>query len=381
MLNVTLINSDLGVPYGVPFKCEPFSLGALATAAAPSVVSGIANVFGGLFGSNKQGQETRENMRLQHKLNKEEMAYSSGLQRSQQEWLMNTQYGKTVAGMKNAGLNPAMANGTTPATPAAGSPSSGSSGPSAGMPDFNLGASVDTYLRAKQVENETKVADSEAKLNEANAEKVGAEKESLDITNKHLEESLIEQIKATKAGRELTEEQKLNVIEERRKVIKELDEIASRIRLNDANEDLAKEQKIQLKKEVAAKVRLMYSQANYHDVMSEVALVNCVVNYVEAKSRLKVNESQIEVNNSQIDLNKTQEQLNKSQEELNRVIKELTEKYGDADRITSLIGNCLGNIAEVAFLGALALPMRGLSAAAKGARTVVKGFPRGFRKN
>lgn len=129
-----------------------------------SLGSSVLGFIGGDTSQRRQQEATRENMMLQHALNKNEMNHSMQLQRAQQEWLMNTQYQKNVAGMKNAGLNPATANGVSPAVPSGGTPSAGSSGPSAGMADYNLQAGVDTLLRAKQVDNETRIANAQERL-------------------------------------------------------------------------------------------------------------------------------------------------------------------------------------------------------------------------
>lgn len=94
-----------------------------------SVIGSLVGGALGLVGNAQQASYTKEQQKLQSKLNKEEMATSQGMQNAQQDWLMNTQYGKMVSGMKNAGLNPATANGTTPSVPSAGHGSSGGVGP------------------------------------------------------------------------------------------------------------------------------------------------------------------------------------------------------------------------------------------------------------
>lgn len=134
-------NVPLGVPiYGTPKK---HWLGSL-----------IGGLVGGAFGMAGNAQNhsyTKEQQKLQSKLNKEEMVTSQGMQNAQQDWLMNTQYGKMVSGMKNAGLNPATANGTSPATPSVGHGSSGGVGPAAH--GEGLGAAVTQgALAGKQAE-------------------------------------------------------------------------------------------------------------------------------------------------------------------------------------------------------------------------------------
>ncbi len=165
MLNVTSIPLGICI-YGRPKK--PW-LGAAIGAAG-----GLAS---SLIGAGIQHSNTKAQQRLQSKLNKEEMSYSNSLQRDQQEWLMNTQYGKQVSGMINAGLNPATANGTTPSVPSASSPHSGSSGPSAGMPSMDIAGgaiagmnieSLSQDIKAKQIENQRKELLLKDELNASN---------------------------------------------------------------------------------------------------------------------------------------------------------------------------------------------------------------------
>ncbi len=153
MLNVTSIPLGICI-YGRPKK--PW-LGAAIGAAG-----GLAS---SLIGAGIQHSNTKAQQRLQSALNKQEMSYSNSLQRDQQEWLMNTQYGKQVSGMINAGLNPATANGTTPSVPSASTPHSGASGPSAGMPDI-MGSVSQGSLLGAQIDNIT--ADTKKKESEKN---------------------------------------------------------------------------------------------------------------------------------------------------------------------------------------------------------------------
>lgn len=148
----------LGVPeLGTPFKCNPL-IGAAAVGAGISAI-------GGLLGNAQQAVYTKEQQKLQSKLNKQEMEHSMGLQRSQQEWLMNSQYGKMASGMKNAGLNPATANGTTPATPSPGSPTTGGVGPAFHGSDLGLAISQGAGIAA-----DLRLKDSQSDLNYAKAD-------------------------------------------------------------------------------------------------------------------------------------------------------------------------------------------------------------------
>lgn len=103
------------------------------------VAAGVS-ALGGLAGASASNSYT-----------KEQMKYSQQLQNAQQEWLANTQYGKMASGMKNAGLNPATANGTTPATPAAGHPSS-SAPDLSGLGSNAVAAAINAENAAKDIE-------------------------------------------------------------------------------------------------------------------------------------------------------------------------------------------------------------------------------------
>lgn len=144
------------------------------------IIGAVGGLFKGIVGSSMQNEYTKEQMRLQSKLNRQESAYNMGLQQANQEWLMNRQYGAEVSGMKNAGLNPATANGTAPATPALARPSSGGSGPSAGMPDIDpIGAALSTeQIRALHIQNERDKIKLE---DERNAQKEGYSEEHVVV--------------------------------------------------------------------------------------------------------------------------------------------------------------------------------------------------------
>ena len=143
-------NRPLDSPaYRPQLKCiDPIIGGALI-----GVGGGLLN---GLFGSTSQSQQTAENMRRQHKYNINEMQQSMDLQRNQQEFLMNSMYGKTASGMKSAGFNPATANGVSPSVPSGGSPSTGGTAPSAPMPDFGLDKLVGTGISLAQASEDLK---------------------------------------------------------------------------------------------------------------------------------------------------------------------------------------------------------------------------------
>lgn len=147
-----------------------------------AAISAGAGLIGGLLGNAQQAGYTKEQQKLQSRLNREEMNHSMGLQQNYQEWLNNTQYGAGVAGMKNAGLNPAMSGGSGSGAPSSGSvgkPSTGGVGPAFhGEP---LGASM---AQAAQV-------GADIKLKEAQAANLDAQTDDQRFKNSDVYRSLI----------------------------------------------------------------------------------------------------------------------------------------------------------------------------------------------
>ncbi len=196
-----------------------------------AVASGIAGLFG-LAGQENNSRITKEQMQLQHRLNKDEMNHSMQLQKNQQDWLMNTMYGKNVSGMKNAGLNPATANGVSPATPSGGSPSSGTSGPSA--TNSNLGSDMaNAMLAGESMKKDLEVKDAQKGLLEAQTRETNAKAqmqewlnnpEIRELQRKGMESQALQQYAAAKVS-------DATVI----RIGKEVDQLSSQIGLNKAN--------------------------------------------------------------------------------------------------------------------------------------------------
>lgn len=217
-------NTPLGVPdLGAPKKCF-----------LDGLISAGASLLGGLAGSATQSTFTKEQQRLQSKLNREEMSHSMNLQRAQQEWLMNNQYGKTVSGMINAGLNPATANGVSPAVPSAGSPHTGSSGPAAGMPNIDVvnayrqGELLDAQIENIREDSKKKRSESLNKDADTRIKEYEADPEIWNLRKSGLSADVLRTYAETDAKR-------AEII----RIGSEVKEIASRIGLNEANTEKA----------------------------------------------------------------------------------------------------------------------------------------------
>ena len=286
-------------------------LGALAGGA----VSGLF----GLAGQAQQASYTKEQQRLQSKLNREEMAYSQGLQNAQQEHLMNTMYGKMVSGMKNAGLNPATANGTTPATPSVGHPSSGGVGP-AGPPTSSLGSdivsgaiaganvqkdlaikdaqkeNIDADTQLKQSQSRNTEADTKLKEWESDPRILKLKEQGLDATaQRTYAEAGVAKQEMIRIGRDadlifekigLTQQEKQRCQAETAKTytaimtdLQQLTESEQRIALLIAEEDLAKEQK----RTERSKQAELGAAADSHKANAAYARAGVVTRHQEAR--------------------------------------------------------------------------------------------------
>lgn len=139
----------------------------------PLAAAGISAI-GNMWGQSQQSGFTKEQQRLQSRLNREEQADSMQLQKDYQNMVWDTGTSKQVSGMKNAGLNPAMAGGAGAAGGSgsfAAHPTSGASGPSAsGGTDFGSQVTA-AAMDGLRLENETNVANAQAEALEAQAEK------------------------------------------------------------------------------------------------------------------------------------------------------------------------------------------------------------------
>lgn len=151
----------------------PFPLAAVIGAAG-SIAGGIGSALIGNSG-------TRQNMQLQAKLNKEQLSYQDALNRNYQNMLWSKQYQAQMSGMKNAGLNPALANGTSVGgATASNSLSAGPTGPSGAMPSIDP---VSGAVSAMNAEKDMTIKDKQAELIDAQT------KETLSRAEKNTEEA------------------------------------------------------------------------------------------------------------------------------------------------------------------------------------------------
>lgn len=165
----------------------PFPLAAVIGAAG-SIAGGIGSALIGNSG-------TRQNMQLQAKLNKEQLSYQDALNRNYQNMLWSKQYQAQMSGMKNAGLNPALANGTSVGgATASNSLSAGPTGPSGAMPSIDP---VSGAVSAMNAEKDMTIKDNQAKLLDEQAKNVAQD------TLKKKEETSESALRNTKEYRDL----------------------------------------------------------------------------------------------------------------------------------------------------------------------------------
>lgn len=120
---------------------------------AGAIGGGLVGLAGSLFGSSSENKSTRENMKLQSNLNKQEMAYSQMLNKDYQNMLWQNQYGMQVSGMKNAGLNPAGANTSLAGASTGNAMATGPVGPKGASMQLNtLGDAIAGAKLGKELE-------------------------------------------------------------------------------------------------------------------------------------------------------------------------------------------------------------------------------------
>lgn len=178
------------------------ALGGAATGAAVgSVVPGIGTAVGAgvgaltglagsLFSNKKEQQNTRDNLLLQSKLNKEEMAYSQSLNRQYQDYLNQTQYGAQVAGMRNAGLNPAGASTSIAGMQGSNGLATGPSGPAGAKMDLS-GALSSGASAGADIGRNIEMQDAQLELIRSEAKKNNSEAAGQDITNSQLADTIL----------------------------------------------------------------------------------------------------------------------------------------------------------------------------------------------
>lgn len=153
----------------------------------------VGSIISGLFGlasssmnaanqyaQNAQNQRyTQENMKLQNKLNKDEKSFQDSLNRRYQDFIWNNQYGKSVGGMKAAGLNPADNGTSIGGMSASNNVSAGPSGPAAHGSMADLGGSFMQGVMARKememLDAQKKNVEADTKNKEAGARQQNAE--------------------------------------------------------------------------------------------------------------------------------------------------------------------------------------------------------------
>lgn len=152
----------------------------------PLAAAGVS-AAASLFGNSQQSGLTKEQMRLQSRLNKEEMGHSMKLQENYQKMMYGQGTSAMTQGMKNAGLNPAMAGGGTPGVAgASASPHTGPAGPAATASHLgsDVAAGIQAGLEAQKTKNDTDVAASQVELNKALKNKTESETNNIDEDTK-----------------------------------------------------------------------------------------------------------------------------------------------------------------------------------------------------
>lgn len=296
-----------------------------------SLIGAGINLIGGFAQGAQQHTFTQEQQKLQSRLNKDEMAYSNGLQRAQQEWLMNSQYGAAVSGMKGAGLNPATANGTSLSTPSASSPTTGPSGPSAGMPNIDLVASMKGI---QDIKNSVKLTDAQTDALDAQADKDRADanlkRKDINSYGDRLAADLANKDAQTKLYGEQSNEAKENANYLRQKggeIQENIKLIQQHVRESKANESFTRAQEREYKRVVDAQVKQAFAAKHWYDTQSSLMVQEALFKWTTMTSEADAQDAQ---------------------RLLNDAMRRLTEKYGDAKEVAQIISDVTRSFGDVA---------------------------------
>lgn len=238
-----------------------------------SIFGSLINMFGNLADTALQQGYTQENMYLQNRLNKEQAGYSAMLQRHNTQYLSQMSHGINVSGMKNAGMNPATANGVSNNVAMASAPSSGAPGPQGAR--SNLGQALlqgymDLSRHKKQndlLDSQKENVDADTKVKEQQAlteeqKKLALEWQNSDEYRKSYKDVMDAQALQNYSQVDLNQEQVFNIAQKTKNLQSEL--------------NLTEVQT----KEVSQKVSNLV--ASYHKTVEEVGLAKAQKLYINA---------------------------------------------------------------------------------------------------
>lgn len=310
---------------------------------------GLDGLFGGIMnlaGNVQQQAYTKENMKLQSRLNREEQEHSMGLQRDYQNMVWDQGASREVAALKNSGINPSGFNGPTAMS---ASPSSGASGPPA-HGDFSYGsAMIDAAASAQRVQNETELAESQKKnidadtrLKESQTKNTEADTKIkewrtdpsiLDLERKGMEANVLK----TYASADVD---KATVV----KIGRECDLIGSQMGLNDAQKTKLQAEVAKYRTEIASLVQGMdESQARILLYRAQTATESAKQNDLNASAaehRAGVVEkhASARLRGAQTKETASQQKLNEIETKMREFKQKVIEISGDAHEQGSIMG-------------------------------------------
>lgn len=309
---------------------------------ANPVVGGAFSVFNNIFSAISSAKQQQE----AHRMAMAQSLYNSEIQRQ----LWNTQLregpSRQVAGMKAAGLNPALAGGSSVGTP----PLSSSPGSPVGANPIRLENPADRIFDAMRLGNETKVSDAQANAFDAQAEEIRSRIPGNQANSRILQDRadryaeildneinkgkkeiglLGEQSESERKRREVMGQQILEMQQN-------VEKMRSEVRNMDADTAYKKMKTVWEQKEIQAHINELRALAvkhgkegAYFDDKAYAEIQNSITNMVLAKS---------------------EEERNAAQTRLAHIQADLTEKYGDAEKIGQIFGSIVGTAAS-SFLG------------------------------
>lgn len=352
---------NFNIPLGVTIHGHPrhFIFGL------ESLVGGVMNMAG-----NAQKFEYDKYLKaMQSRLNREEMQHSMGLQQSQNEWMMNRQYSAQVQGLKNAGLNPAMAGGSSIGGMSGGSAHPTTGGPGSGMSggSFDYGTTMMAIdQQAQRIENETKVADAQANALNAEADRNSKDAELKGLDIQSYDQRLQSQLHLQSAEA-YNQNMQGNLYHQKEKTEIYQTEKASAEVVGAMYDNELKLQEFRTKSleqrrtllEMALRSKEVEANIRHLNTQDRVAMQDCITRMYTAENDAEYKDAQKALADLQADM---------------------IRKYGDPEHIAGLISQTLSAVGGIALGAAAGRFVKGGKALSKGGKALYRSVSKMFKK-
>lgn len=303
-------------------------LGSLLTGLIPGI-------FNAIWGSANQESSDERNFEM----NKQLMLYSSGLQKDYQSWLLNSQMPMQVNALKNAGLNPALLNGSGGSAVSATSPS-GVKSPSP-FPNIDIGNNISSIASAMLADKQADYYDALKDNLDADTRNKGKEGNLLDKQIETFYEDFksrlnlqLQQSESYKYGALLNQSRQKEIDANIDKMGYEMVNLLSEIQKNESFAHLTRKQAENYDFQIKSIIAKNFAEAGLANGRNNREAQETIFKILQADSLTKLYNSET--------------QLNQVNNDIQKFVLKYSNRYGDAQQITQILGNVLNGIGSVA---------------------------------